>query len=465
MNLRGSVTKIAIRGVLTFGLVCLIWLVWAGTGSVALAADPTGLGGTADTAIDYVWILVCAFLVMFMQPGFAMVGAGFTRAKNAGNFMTKNLMDFVIGSLTFFLVGYALMMGGDWHGLWGTEGWLMLGDYYDVDKYLNMFWMLVFCATAATIVAGAVAERLKFKAYLIYSVVVCAIIYPIYGHWVWGGGWLSNLPLGLGAVDFAGSGAVHAVGGFVALAGAIILGPRFGRYDKNGKPRAIPGHSITLAALGVFILWFGWFGFNAGSTCNAHHLRIAVIALNTNLAAAAGGLSALLISRWSTGKWDIGMLLNGILAGLVAVTAPCAWVEGWAAIVIGLIGGVLMYASVKFLEAKGIDDPVGAVSVHGACGLWGLISVGFFADGTYGNYSVEAPYITGLFYGGGGEQLLAQVISVAVVVAWAFGTGYLTFKLMDKAFGIRVPPEEELQGLDIQEHGTPAYPDFLAMPK
>ncbi len=465
MNLRGSVTKIAIRGVLTFGLVCLIWLAWAGTGSVALAADPTGLGGTADTAIDYVWILVCAFLVMFMQPGFAMVGAGFTRAKNAGNFMTKNLMDFVIGSLTFFFVGYALMMGGDWHGLWGTDGWLMLGDYYDVDKYLNMFWMLVFCATAATIVAGAVAERLKFKAYLIYSVVVCAIIYPIYGHWVWGGGWLSSLPLGVGAVDFAGSGAVHAVGGFVALAGVIVLGPRFGRYDKNGKPRAIPGHSITLATLGVFILWFGWFGFNPGSTCNAHHLRIAIIALNTNLAAAAGGLSTLLISRWRTSKWDIGMLLNGILAGLVAVTAPCAWVEGWAAIIIGLISGVLMYASVKFLEARGVDDPVGAMSVHGACGLWGLFSVGFFADGTYGNYSVEAPYITGLFYGGGGEQLLAQFISGAVVVAWAFATGYLTFKLMDKAFGIRVSPEEELQGLDIPEHGTPAYPDFLAMPK
>jgi len=465
MDFRSKMMRIILRVGLTLGLVCLVWLAWMATSSIALAADPTGLGGTADAAINYVWILVCAFLVMFMQPGFAMVGAGFTRAKNAGNFMTKNLMDFVIGSLTFFFIGYALMMGGDWHGLWGTEGWLMLGDYYDVDKYLNMFWMLVFCATAATIVAGAVAERLKFKAYLIYSVVVCAVIYPIYGHWVWGGGWLSTLPLGVGAVDFAGSGAVHAVGGFVALAGAIVLGPRFGRYDKNGKPQAIPGHSITLAALGVFILWFGWFGFNPGSTFDAHHLRIAIIAVNTNLAAAAGGLSALLISRWRTGKWDIGMLLNGILAGLVAVTAPCAWVEGWAAIVIGLIGGVLMYASVKFLEAKRVDDPVGAVSVHGACGLWGLLSVGFFADGTYGNYSIEAPYITGLFYGGGGEQLLAQLISVAVVVAWAFGTGYLTFKLMDKAFGIRVSPEEELQGLDIQEHGTPAYPDFLAMPK
>ena len=451
----GMVLKVG----LTLGLVYIIWFLWLATSGVTLAADPTGAGST-EQAGNYVWVLVSAFLVMFMQPGFAMVGAGFTRAKNAGNFMMKNVMDFVIGSLTFFMIGYAIMMGGDWHGLWGTEGWLMLGDYYDVDAYLSMFWMLVFCATAATIVAGAVAERLKFKAYLIYSVVVSAIIYPIYGHWVWGGGWLSQLPFGMGALDFAGSGAVHAVGGFVGLAGAIVLGPRFGRFI-NKKAGAIPGHSITLAALGTFILWFGWFGFNPGSTFNAHHLRIAVIAVNTNLSAAAGGVAALFLAYWRTKKWDIGMLLNGILAGLVAVTAPAAWIEGWAAIVIGLIGGGLMYASVKFLEAKGVDDPVGAVSVHGASGLWGLLSIGFFADGTYGNYSVEAPYVIGLFYGGGGGQLLAQLISVAVVSIWAFGMGYLTFKLMDRAFGIRVPPEEELQGLDIPEHGAPAYPDFI----
>ena len=462
MNLRSRMTRIVIRGILTFSFVCLLWLAWAAMrGSIALAADPTGIGGTADAAIDYVWILICAFLVMFMQPGFAMLEAGFCRAKNATNLMTKNLMDFAIGSLAFFLIGYAIMMGGDWYGLLGTEGWFMLGDYYDVDKYLNMFWMLVFCATAATIVSGAVAERLKFKAYIIYSIVVSVIIYPIYGHWVWGGGWLSQLPFGMAALDFAGSGVVHAIGGFVGLAGAMVLGPRFGRYDRNRKPRAIPGHSIALAALGVFILWFGWFGFNPGSTCDAHHLRISVIAVNTNLAAAAAVLAALLIAKWRTKKWDTGMALNGAVAGLVAITASCAWVEGWAAIVIGLIAGALMYASVKFIESKGIDDPVGAISVHGTCGLWGLLSVGFFADGTYGNYAVEAPFATGLFYGGGGEQLLAQFISVVVVFAWAFGIGYLMFKLMDKAFGIRVPPEEELQGLDIPEHGTPAYPDFV----
>ena len=463
MTLESKVMRIVLRVGLTLGLVYLLWLAWAATTGIVLGADPTGAGGTADSAVDYAWILICAFLVMFMQPGFALLEAGFCRAKNATNLMTKNLMDFAIGSLVFFLIGYAIMMGGDWHGLWGTQGWFMLGDYYDVDKYLNMFWMLVFCATAATIVSGAVAERLKFKAYIIYSVVVSAIIYPIYGHWVWGGGWLSQLPFGMGALDFAGSGVVHAIGGFVGLAGAMVLGPRFGRYDRNGKPRAIPGHSITLAALGVFILWFGWFGFNPGSTCNAHHLRIAVIAVNTNLAAAAATLSALLIAKWRTKKWDTGMALNGAVAGLVAITAPCAWVEGWAAIAIGLIAGALMYASVKFLESRGVDDPVGAISVHGTCGLWGLLSLGFFADGTYGNYATTEPFATGLFYGGGGGQLLAQFISILVVVAWAFGIGYLMFKLMDKAFGIRVSPEEELQGLDIPEHGTPAYPDFVSV--
>ena len=443
---------------LTLSIVCLLWIARVAIGNTVMANDPTGLGGTADVAVDYLWVLVCAFLVMFMQPGFAMVGSGFTRTKNVSNFMTKSIMDYVVGSLAFFTVGFAIMMGTDWHGFIGTEGWLMLGEYYDVDQYLLMFWMLVFCGTAATIVAGAVAERLKFKAYLIYCVVISVIIYPIYGHWVWGGGWLSSLPFGVGAVDFAGSGAVHALGGLIALAGAMILGPRFGRFDKNGKPQAIPGHNIALACLGVFILWFGWFGFNPGSTMNAHHLRIVVIAVNTNLAASAGGLTALLISRYRTGKWDIGMLLNGVLAGLVAITAPCAWVEGWVSIIIGTIGGVIMYAGVKLLEARGIDDPVGAVSVHGFCGLWGLLSVGLFADGTYGIYSIEAPYVTGLFYGGGTGQLLAQLISIIVVVLWSFGLGYLTFKLMDRIFGIRVPPEEELLGLDIPEHGTPAYP-------
>ena len=462
MGIRDGVMKILLRVGLTVGLVSLVSWGWLATSGTASAADPTGLGGSADAAIDYVWILVCAFLVMFMQAGFAMLEAGFCRARNATNLMTKNLMDFVIGSLTFFLIGYAFMMGTDAGGFIGTSGFFMTGEYYDVDAYLNMFWMLVFCATAATIVSGAVAERLKFKAYFVYSIVISVIIYPIYGHWIWGGGWLSTLPLGVGAVDFAGSGAVHALGAFVGLAGAMVLGPRFGKYDKNGKPRAIPGHSIVLAALGVFILWFGWFGFNPGSTLSAHHLRISIIAVNTNMAAAAGALVALLISRWKTGKWDTGMALNGAIVGLVAITAPCAWVEGWVSIIIGGIAGALMYASVKFFENRGVDDPVGAVSVHGIGGLWGLLSVGLFADGTYGNYSVEAPFVTGLFYGGGWEQLLAQIISIIVVVVWAFGLGFITFKLMDKFMGIRVSPAEEIKGLDVPEHGLPAYPDFIA---
>jgi Amt family ammonium transporter len=453
MDLKSKVRKVITRLGLAALAVFLVFFAWAATsgGSAISAADPAGVG-TADVAVDYVWILVCGFLVMFMQAGFAMVETGFCRSKNATNLMAKNLMDFVLGSLLFFFVGYAIMMGSDWNGLIGTSGWFMLGDFYDVDAYLNFFWMLVFCATAATIVSGAVAERLKFSAYLIYSAIVSAVIYPIYGHWVWGGGWLANLPFGAGAMDFAGSGVVHSVGGMIALAGAIVLGPRFGKFGKDGKPRAIMGHSIVLGALGVFILWFGWFGFNPGSTYSAHELRIAIVAVNTNLAAAAGGLMALLISKWKTKKWDVGMALNGVLAGLVAITAPCAWVEGWVSIIIGLIAGILVYAGIKFIESRGIDDPVGAVSVHGINGVWGLLAVGLFADGTYG--------VTGLFYGDAG-QLLAQVISAAVVVTWAFGTGFIMFKVMDKIMGIRVSPEEELQGLDVPEHGTPAYPEFV----
>jgi len=429
----------------------------------AFAADPTGAKTLADNAsapIDYVWVLICGFLVFFMQAGFAMVEAGFCRAKNATNLMAKNTIDFVMASLVFMAVGFALMMGQDYGGLIGTTGWFLHGDSYDVGTYLMFFWQLVFAGTAATIVSGAVAERLKFKAYFLYSLAVIAIIYPIYGHWVWGGGWLSKLPFGAGHIDFAGSGVVHTIGGFVGLAGAVVLGPRFGKFGKDGKPKAIPGHSITLAALGTFILWFGWFGFNPGSTFSAHQLRISVIAVNTNLAAAAGAAVAILLVFAKTKKWDVGMMLNGCLAGLVAITAPCAWVEAWAAVVIGAVAGVLVVLGVYFWEAMKIDDPVGAVSVHGINGVWGLLSVGLFADGTYGLYTTEEPLIRGLFYGGGYGQLIAQAIGAAVCVAWAFGLGFVVFKLLDKFIGIRVSPGEELKGLDIPEHGTPAYPNF-----
>lgn len=279
--------------------------------AVALAAgDPNGAATLeADPAapITFIWMLVAGFLVYFMQAGFAMVEAGFCRAKNASNLMMKNLLDFVMGSLAYFAIGFAFMYGADKSGLIGFSGFFLSGDFYDVTMYRDFMFQVVFAATAATIVSGAVAERLKFNAYLVYSVVISAVIYPIYGHWVWGGGWLSQM----GFHDFAGSGVVHALGGFVAIAGAIVLGPRFGKYDKDGKPRAIPGHSIPLAALGVFILWFGWFGFNAGSTLNGQDLRIAVIAVNTNMAAAAGAAVALLLIYAKTKVWDIGMALNG----------------------------------------------------------------------------------------------------------------------------------------------------------
>jgi Amt family ammonium transporter len=423
------------------------------TGAKTLKANP-------EAPVDFVWVLVCGFLVMFMQAGFAMVESGFCRAKNAVNLMAKNLIDFIIASLGFFAVGYTLLKGTDVSGIFGTGPLFLSGDQYDVSKYLDFFWQMVFCGTAATIVSGAVAERLKFSAYLIYSVVVSLIIYPLYGHWVWGGGWLSQLPFGLGHLDFAGSGVVHTIGGMVGLSGAIVLGPRFGKFAKDGKPKAIPGHSITLAALGVFILWFGWFGFNPGSTFNAHHLRISVIAVNTLLAASAGGLAALLFIYAKTHTFDVGMALNGVLAGLVAITAPCAWVEAWAAAVIGLISGILVVLAVFTLEKLGIDDPVGAVPVHGVNGIWGLISVGLFADGTFGNYSTDAPYAIGLFYGGGTGQLIAQVIGAVVCALWAFICGYLVFKIMDATMGIRVTPQEELRGLDVFEHGGSAYPDF-----
>ncbi len=434
--------------------------------NTAYAADATGaetLLSDPGSALDYVWILVAAFLVFVMQAGFAMLEAGFCRAKNAINLMMKNLMDFCIGALAYFAVGFALMFGASKAGLFGTTGWFLMGEEYDVGQYLLFMFEVVFAATAATIVSGAVAERIKIKGYFVYSIIVCALIYPIYGHWVWGGGWLSSLPFGMGHLDFAGSGVVHAIGGFTGLAGALVLGPRIGKFSKDGKIRAIPGHSITLAALGCFLLWFGWYGFNAGSTLSAHELRISVISVNTTLAASSGAVAALLITWFRTKRLDAGMAINGAIAGLVAITAPCAWVEGWASIVIGLIGGIIVVLGVDFFDRIHIDDPVGAVSVHGLNGIWGLLSLGLFADGTYGNYTTELPHVTGLFYGGGWGQLAAQAIGALTCAAWAFIISFIVFKVMDMIIGIRVPPQEEIQGLDIGEHGGRAYPNFTVI--
>lgn len=433
----------------------------------ALAADPSGEATLLENpraSLDFIWIVFAAALVFVMQGGFAMLTAGLCRAKNVVNLMMKNLMDFSIGSLAYFSVGFALMFGATRGGVFGTSGWFLSGENYDVGQYLLFLFQVMFAATAATIVAGAVAERMKVKAYFLYSVVICALIYPLYGHWVWGGGWLSALPFGVGHVDFAGSGVVHAVGGFVGLAGALVLGPRIGKFDRQGKAHAIPGHSMTLAALGVFILWFGWYGFNAGSTLSALELRSAVIAVNTTLAASSGAVFSLIAIHAITRKLDVGMALNGAIAGLVGITAPCAWVEGWAAIVIGAVAGLIVVLGVLGFDRIRIDDPVGAVSVHGLNGIWGLLAVGLFADGSYGLYTTEGPMVVGLLYGGGAGQLVAQAIGAVVVFAWAFGLGLVLFKLLDIVLrGIRVAPQEEIEGLDVGEHGGKAYPNFTVV--
>ncbi len=437
--------------------------------TTAMAGDPNGSGTYTDDvaglklATNFAWTLVGAFLVFFMQAGFAFLGAGALRVKNTVNYFAKSYMDFSIGALTYWAVGFALMFGGsklyagleDGNSIIGWSGWFLSGNSYDVSTM--MFWMfqVVFAATAATIVAGACAERMKLQAYLIYSGIVTAIIYAIYGHWVWGGGWLATLPFGVGARDFAGSGVVHAIGGFVSLAGIYLLGPRIGKFNKDGTPNAIPGHDVPMIVMGTFFLFFGWFGFNPGSTLAATDLRISVIAVNTFLAGAAGAVLVCYYTFFKTGKVDIALTCNGALAGLVGITAPCAYVPTWAAVVIGIISGFIVMYGIRFNDwVLKVDDPVGAVSVHGYNGLWGLLAVGIFADGTYGG-------VSGLLVGNT-SQIIAQVIDIVVVAVWAFGTGYILFAIIKQLVGLRVSAEEELEGLDIGEHGYSAYPEFVA---
>lgn len=397
-------------------------------------------------SINNMWVLVAAFMVMFMQPGFAMVEAGFSRSKNTANILTKNFMDFAIGSILYWAIGYTLMYGDSLGGIIGMPKLFFNDD--GIGNYANntdLIFQTVFAATAATIVSGAVAERTKFNAYLIFTVVITIFIYPVSGHWKWGGGWLDQL----GFLDFAGSTIVHSVGAWVGLAGAIILGPRAGKYI-NGKAKAIPGHNLTFAALGVFILWFGWFGFNPGSQLGAagkeNTLAIAHIVLTTNLAAAGGAVAALFTSWMRYKRPALSLALNGALAGLVAITAGCDIVSPGGALLIGLAAGVILVFSVEIIDQKlRIDDPVGAVSVHGVNGAFGTLAVGLFA--TEG----------GLFYGGGFSLLLTQLIGVAAVFAWAFGMGLLLFKIIDVTSGLRVSRRVEEEGLDIYEHGENAY--------
>lgn len=399
--------------------------------------------------LDTIWVLIAAALVFFMQAGFAMVETGFTRAKNAGNIIMKNLMDFAVGSVMFWVIGYSIMYGADKFGLFGFSG---IAFY---DDYTSLIFQTVFCATAATIVSGAMAERTKFASYLVYSFFVSVIIYPVSGHWIWGGGWLSSLSIGQasGFIDFAGSTAVHSVGGWTALVGAAILGPRIGKYTKDGKSNAIPGHSLTLGALGVFILWFGWFGFNPGSQLAASSVDDAVaigkIFVTTNLAAAAAAIVAMFFTWIKYGKPDVSMSLNGALAGLVAITAGCAAVDPVGAFFIGVIAGVVIVVAIEFIDkVLKIDDPVGAVSVHGICGALGTILTGVFATET------------GLLYGGGFGQLAVQTIGVIAVAAWVFPMAFIVFKSVEKVMGLRVSEKEEHIGLDIEEHGIESYADF-----
>lgn len=438
-------------------------LLFACTAGPAMAqgeeAAADGLAGLA-TNLDATWVLIAAALVFFMQAGFFFLEGGLTRSKNVSNAMMKGAMDFCFGALVYWAIGYALMFGTSRGGFLGTSGFFMnMSEAITPDKgniYAFLLFQIAFAGAAATILAGGVAERFKFTAYIVATIAITGLIYPVVGHWVWGGGWLADM----GFVDFAGSTVVHSVGGWCALVGAILVGPRLGKYGKDGKPRAIPGHSIPMAALGTFILWLGWFGFNPGSTLRAIPAA-AVIAVNTTLAGAAGGVVNTFLTWKRYGKPDVSMAMNGILAGLVAVTAGCAVVSPAISVVIGTVAGILVVFSVEFIDkVLKVDDPVGAISVHAANGIWGTIAVGLFAQSSFAEASGMAP-VDGLFFGGGFKQLGIQLLGVAAVGAWAVLTSGALLLIMKKTIGIRVTDQEQVAGLDVSEHDVSGYPEFL----
>ena len=453
-----------------------------------LAAKVADAVGKTKVSINIVWTLVCGFLVMFMQAGFAMAETGFTRAKNAGHTMAMNFMVYALGMLGFWLCGYALQMGGAGpfatlgggaamnseftiklfgkeFGLFGTKGFFLSGEAYDAAAFSMFLFQMVFMDTTATIPTGSMAERWTFKSFMVYAILVGAVIYPLYANWVWGGGWLaklgSNFSLGHGHVDFAGYSVVHMTGGVLALVGAKLLGPRLGKFSKDGTPNAMPGHHIPMAIVGCFILAFGWFGFNAGSTLSGTDLRIGVVAVNTMLASAAGAFSSALYMWFRYGKPDISMAANGFLAGLVAITAPCAFVTAPVAVLIGAVAGIILCLAVFFVERTlKIDDPVGAISVHGVNGAWGVLSLGLFADGSYGDGWNGVPgTVKGLLYGDA-SQFLAQCIGTLTNIVYVAAIGYVVFKILDVTMGLRVDPEHEIEGLDQHEVAVVAYPDF-----
>ena len=411
---------------------------------------------SVQATLDNIWILIAAVLVIFMQAGFALVEAGLTRGKNVANIFMKNLMDFCVGALLFFAVGYAIAFGGSMTGLGryvGGDGWFLAGDgiftYGTLDKFVFFTFQVAFAATAATIVSGAMAERTKFKAYVLYSAVISAVIYPIVVRWQWGGGWLFQLDTPFH--DFAGSALVHMTGGVAAAFGARALGPRIGRYGADGRPRAIPGHSIPFAILGCIILLVGWFGFNPGSWLAADKV-VGSIAVNTALAGAAGAVAAMVLTWVRSGKPDVAMTGNGLLAGLVGVTAGAWVVNGLGAIIIGLVAGVIVVFAVSFFDRIRIDDPVGAVSVHGVCGAFGTIAVGLFSA-----TESEGVVKKGLFYGGGTDQLVSQLIGVVSIAAFVAVTSFVLFSVLKATVGLRVDDQEEIEGLDVHEHGFAGY--------
>ncbi len=451
-------------------------------GVVAILAITPSTGfaqaeAASQAVLDNIWVFIAGVMVFFMQAGFALVEAGLTRAKNVVNIFAKNLADALVGILAFYAVGYAFAFGGS-DTFIGTKGFFLSGGApfeFGSSGFLNLststffFFQAVFAATAVTIASGAMAERTKFSAYLLFSVVMTGFIYPVIVHWTWGGGLIKDIGWAVGTnedgtdliarfSDFAGSGVVHMTGGIAALMGAFFLGPRIGRYDENGKVRAIPGHNIPFAILGVFILWFGWFGFNPGSELAADSL-VMFVAVNTMLAGAAGGITSTIAIWLTSGKPDLAMIGNGVLAGLVSVTAACGTANTMGATIIGGIGGVLVVFSVFFFDKIKIDDPVGAVSVHGVCGMWGVLSIGLFArydDAFLGREKA------GLFYGGGVDQLGIQALMVLIIGAFVAVTTSLVFLGLKATIGLRVTAEEEIEGLDFLEHGLEGYaPDTV----
>ena len=497
MRYRKLTTAIGATGAVT---LATLWattsLAFADKTTAGGSVSPDGLLTHGEISLNLLWIVIGAVLVIFMQAGFALVETGFCRAKHAAHVVSTNFAIFGLGMVAYFLVGYAFMLGGfSYAGFFGLDhavggpligsgthvflwkgGFMLGGKAYDVSTAAFFLYMVAFMDTTATIPTGAMAERWKWNSFVIWGLFCGGVYYPLFGAWTWGGGWLNqlgnSLHLGFGYTDFAGSGVVHMMGGVAGLAGAIVLGPRLGKYGPDGKPRTMPGHHIPMAMLGTFILLFGWFGFNAASTFAATDNRFTIVAVNTALAAAFGAVAGMLWVQLRSGKPDPGMMANGMLGGLVAITAPCAFVAPWAAAVIGLIAGVIVVESVWFFERKAkIDDPVGAISVHGVCGAFGVLAVGIFSDGKYGQgwnltkTSETAGHgVTGILYGGPGwGQLGAQAIGMATIGFVMFGVAYAFFFIQNKLTpgGIRPSEEVELAGLDIHEMGVLAYPEFL----